>query len=173
MPRKKHKKRRGHFCWCCGTTRPNEQFSAKGRKRHLCRDCVRLGGEELEYQQALRNMERCIDFDGRIFRKRRKQFDTFLHHENPRVRAAAEELVAERQRNREEWQQAEREYEGFDIVEAFLRELEHELAAINRELTEAAELDRFSNHHELADINRKLAEAAEIDRCLLDIDISF
>lgn len=175
MPRKKHKKRRGHYCWCCGRTRPNEQFSGKGHKRHLCRDCAQLGGEELEYRQALRDMERCVDYDGRVFRKRRRQSDTFLHHKNPRIRAAAEELVADRKLVQEEWQQMESEYESYDVVEEVLREIECELAAINLELTEAAEMDRSSGNYddESARINRDLAEAAEINLCLPAIDTSF
>lgn len=175
MPRKKHKKRHGHYCWCCDRTRPNEQFSGKGHKRHLCRDCAQLGSEELEYQQALHDMERCVGTSGRVFKKRRRQFDTFLHHENPRIRIAAEELVADRKLVQEEWQQTEWEYESYDVVEEVLRELEYELAAINLELTEAAEMDRSSGNYdyEFARINRALAEAAEIDLCLPAIDTSF
>lgn len=163
MSGKKPKKRRGHYCWCCGQFRPNEQFSGKGHARHLCRKCARLGGEELEYRQALRDMERCIDYNGTILRKRRRQYETFLHHENPRIRAAAQEIVAQRRQDWEEWRLVEREYENYDVVEDILRNLEYECDCINRALHEAAEIDRCSDHNGLAAINRKLAEAAEID----------
>ncbi len=92
-------------------------------------------------------MERCVNYDGRVFRKRRRQFDTFLHHENPRIRAAAEELIADRKLVQEEWQQMEWEYESYHLVEEVLREIECELAAINLELTEAAEMDRPSDNY--------------------------
>ena len=89
---KRKTKRQGHFCWACGRYRPNEKFSGRGHARHLCRECAKLGAEELAYRQALRNMERCLDWGGGIRRRRRKAFQQFLEHENPRVRAAAEEI---------------------------------------------------------------------------------
>ena len=99
------KKHRGHYCWCCDRFRPDEQFSGKGHARHLCRDCARLGREELEYRQALRDMERCVGSGGRVFKKRRTQFDAYLHHENPRIRAAAKEIVGCCDEVQEEWRQ--------------------------------------------------------------------
>lgn len=29
----------GHYCIICGRTRPNEKFSGKGHRRHICKDC--------------------------------------------------------------------------------------------------------------------------------------
>jgi hypothetical protein len=37
------KKRRGHYCRGCGINRPNEKFSGKGHKQHICKDCKRKG----------------------------------------------------------------------------------------------------------------------------------
>ena len=92
---------RGHWCWFCGRIRPNEKFSAKGHARHLCRECARLGAEELEYRSAMWNLDRCID-GGFIRRKRRQEFNRFLEHENPRVRELAQQLLAEDARLRAE-----------------------------------------------------------------------
>lgn len=39
---------------------------------------ARLGGEELKYRQALSDMECCVDRDGQVFRKRRKQFEASM-----------------------------------------------------------------------------------------------
>lgn len=36
---------KGHFCYGCGENRPNEKFSGKGRKKHLCKKCIK---EELD-----------------------------------------------------------------------------------------------------------------------------
>ena len=106
MARKKRGKRyRGHWCWCCGRIRANEKFSGKGHARHLCRDCARLGAEELAYRQAERNLERCLDWNGLIRRKQRAQFNRFLEHENPRVRAVAQKMLAEDTRLRAEWRE--------------------------------------------------------------------
>ena len=140
--RKKGSKRRGHFCWCCGMTRPNEQFSGKGHKRHLCRECMRLGPEELQVQQALRNMEKCVSPRGRVFKRRRKEFDTYLQHENPRIRAAAEGLLKPYDDFVEDWCQPPWEYATYDSLAEARRVLAEEQRAINESLNEAAELDR-------------------------------
>jgi hypothetical protein len=39
------KKIRGHFCYVCGRTRPNEKFSGKGHSAHQCKDCKTEGKE--------------------------------------------------------------------------------------------------------------------------------
>lgn len=31
----------GHYCKICGRTRPNEKFSGKGHRNHVCKDCSR------------------------------------------------------------------------------------------------------------------------------------
>ena len=111
-----HKKRRrklaGHYCWACDRRRANEKFSGRGHARHVCRDCAKLGAEELAYRQALRNLERCMTWEGLIPRKRRRSFERFLNHDDPRIRACAEEMLkqdaAERalRRSAAEWDEA-------------------------------------------------------------------
>ena len=32
----------GHYCRICGRERPNEQFSGKGHRIHVCKHCQRL-----------------------------------------------------------------------------------------------------------------------------------
>lgn len=91
--RKRHKhKRPGHWCWSCGKVLPNERFSGKGHARHLCKECAKLGVEELEYRQALRNLERCITWDGIIPRKQRRNLERFLQHNDERIRIEAEKM---------------------------------------------------------------------------------
>jgi hypothetical protein len=85
----------GHFCWACCCRRPNEKFSGRGRARHLCRECSKLGADELAHRQALRNLDRCMSWEGIIPRKRRKSFEQFLDHKDPRIRARAEEMLEE------------------------------------------------------------------------------
>ena len=53
-------RRRGHFCWSCGRSLPNEQFFGRGHARHVCREFSRLGNEALEYRQAVRNVDRAL-----------------------------------------------------------------------------------------------------------------
>jgi hypothetical protein len=90
----KKRKKHGHFCWCCGRMRPNEKFSGSGHARHLCMECSKLGNSELQYRQDLRNLERLVTCEGIIGRKKRKAFNRFLEHPDPRIRLYAEELAA-------------------------------------------------------------------------------
>lgn len=48
----KKKKRRGHYCKGCGTYKPNEKFSGKDHRQHLCKECKKRGitGEEDLYE---------------------------------------------------------------------------------------------------------------------------
>lgn len=92
MSRKQRRKLRGHYCWACERYRSNERFSGRGHSRHVCRDCAHLGKDELEYRSAIRNLGRCVTLDGFIRRKQRKQFERFLEHSNPRVRAFARDI---------------------------------------------------------------------------------
>jgi len=97
----KRKKLPGHYCWVCGRRRPNERFSGSGHSRHVCRECAKLGAEELAYRQHVRDLERCITYEGFIARKRRVTFERFLRHEDPRIRAMAEERERVDAENRE------------------------------------------------------------------------
>jgi hypothetical protein len=83
---------REHYCWVCGRMRANDRFSGRGYARHVCKDCAPLGKKELAYRQEVHNLERLLDFDGRVRRKRREQFQRYLTHENERVRAYACEI---------------------------------------------------------------------------------
>jgi hypothetical protein len=42
------KKRRGHYCRICGSRKPNEAFSGKGHRTHVCKACSRMSQEERE-----------------------------------------------------------------------------------------------------------------------------
>jgi len=38
----------GHYCKICGRDRPNEKFSARGHKIHVCKECASLPKEEYD-----------------------------------------------------------------------------------------------------------------------------
>ncbi len=82
--------------------RPNERFSGRNHARHLCRECAHLPAEEREYREGERDIERLLHDGFHIPRRRRAQFDRFLHHPNARVRDLARRILDERQRNVEE-----------------------------------------------------------------------
>lgn len=90
----KKKKYRGHYCWCCGCIRPNEKFSGNGHRRHLCKDCKKLGKEEIAFRQHQRDIDRLLDWDGKIRRKTRHVFQSYLNHSDPRVQVYAEKVQA-------------------------------------------------------------------------------
>jgi hypothetical protein len=89
---KKRSQYHGWFCWCCGRFRANEGFSSRGHVEHVCRDCARLGREELDYRQHVRDIENTLGWDGGIRRQQRKAFERYLEHPNPRVRAFAVQI---------------------------------------------------------------------------------
>ena len=46
----------GHYCRLCGRTRPNEKFSGKGHRTHVCKDCARMPKEEkdaIEHEEEI------------------------------------------------------------------------------------------------------------------------
>jgi hypothetical protein len=94
MSPKRNNHRRGHYCWSCGKTRANEKFSGRGHAEHLCKDCARLGKEELAYRQTVRNLDRLLTWNSRIPRRHREQFRKYLNHKDERVRAYACQIEA-------------------------------------------------------------------------------
>ena len=43
----------GHFCRICGRSRPNEQFSGRGHRIHVCKKCQRVPREERDRMERL------------------------------------------------------------------------------------------------------------------------
>ena len=75
--------------------RPNERFSGGGHARHVCKDCHKLGAEELAYRQGVRDIDRMVQWEtGRVKRKQRHNLARFLRHPNERVRLYAERVAA-------------------------------------------------------------------------------
>ena len=74
--------------------RANEKFSGRGHAQHLCKDCARLGKDELAYRQTIRNLEQLVTCNGIVLRKNRERFRRYLKHRNERVRAYARQLAA-------------------------------------------------------------------------------
>ena len=38
----------GHYCRICGCVKPNEKFSGKGHRIHICKECAKRPKEEIE-----------------------------------------------------------------------------------------------------------------------------
>ncbi len=49
----KSRKKFGHYCRICGKRKPNEKFSGKGHKTHVCKKCASLPIEERNRREFL------------------------------------------------------------------------------------------------------------------------
>ena len=96
------KRRRGHFCWSCERSLPNERFSGGGHARHVCRECSKLGQEELEYRQTVRDSGRVLRSPYSISRRERALLEQHLQHPSPRVQLYVASLLYECERERAE-----------------------------------------------------------------------
>lgn len=50
------KKQRGHYCRVCRCVLPNEAFSGKGHRVHVCKECARLpkdGRDAIEHREEI------------------------------------------------------------------------------------------------------------------------
>lgn len=89
-----------------------------------------MGAAELNYRQAVRNLERHVTWEGIIGRKHRKSFERFLSHPDERIRKYAEQLAAEDVKERAFLREMEREWdevdpEGCEFEPSHQRENEH------------------------------------------------
>lgn len=46
----------GHYCWMCERDRPNEGFSGKGHRRHICKKCMRRPRAERDRIRAMNDI---------------------------------------------------------------------------------------------------------------------
>jgi hypothetical protein len=53
------KNRHGHYCRICGSSKPNEAFSGKGHRNHICKECSRLPKNEMD---AIEQKDEIINF---------------------------------------------------------------------------------------------------------------
>jgi hypothetical protein len=77
---------------------PNERFSGGGHKRHVCRQCQKLGPAELAVRQSIRNLQRHLGMSGLVPRKTMHFFQQALQDPEARVREYARERIAETER---------------------------------------------------------------------------
>lgn len=60
------KKKSGHYCQACGETRPNEKFSGKGYRQHICKDCKKKG--EKPFAQSTSIYDREVNYLNKAIR---------------------------------------------------------------------------------------------------------
>lgn len=80
--------RMGHYCRICGRRRPNEQFSGKGHKIHVCKRCQRLPKTQ---RQAIEDRDAIFGFmeQSHISQKNVARLEKMAKSEEPRVASLA------------------------------------------------------------------------------------
>ena len=78
----------GHYCRICGRQRPNEQFSGKGHRIHVCKRCqAKPKGE----RRVIENMDEIFRFmrQSHISEKNVVRLEQMVKSENPQVAGLA------------------------------------------------------------------------------------
>ncbi len=80
--------RMGHYCRICGRERPNEQFSGRGHKIHVCRRCNARPKNE---RQAIEDKDDIFAFLGQshISEKNVVHLERMAKSDNPQVASLA------------------------------------------------------------------------------------
>ena len=78
----------GHYCRICGRQRPNEQFSGKGHRIHVCKRCKAMRKSE---RQVVENMDDIFRFmrQSHISEKNVARLEQMMKSENPHVASLA------------------------------------------------------------------------------------
>jgi len=74
----------GHWCRICGCNKPNEKFSGKGHKNHICKECSKKPKEEID---AIDHEEEIFGFmnQSNISKKNISRLHKLQHSENKRI----------------------------------------------------------------------------------------
>jgi hypothetical protein len=78
----------GHYCKICGRKRPNEQFSGRGHRIHVCKRCNAKPKSE---QQAVEDKDDIFGFmnQSRISERNVARLEQMTKSENPKVASLA------------------------------------------------------------------------------------
>jgi ribosome-binding protein aMBF1 (putative translation factor) len=78
----------GHYCRICGRERPNEQFSGKGHKVHMCKRCVAMPKSE---RQAIEDKDDIFGFleQSHISEKNVARLERMAKSDHPQVASLA------------------------------------------------------------------------------------
>jgi hypothetical protein len=82
----------GHICWICGRQRPNEAFSGKGHKTHVCKECRRLPAAQREKSQIEEDLYGFVR-QSRISEKNMARLEVWAAHDDTEIREVAVVLL--------------------------------------------------------------------------------
>jgi hypothetical protein len=82
----------GHYCRICGRERPNEQFSGKGHRIHVCKHCQRLPKSQ---RRAIEDRDDIFGFmqQSHISKKNLARLEQLAKSEEPRLAEIVLELA--------------------------------------------------------------------------------
>ncbi|OGC08403.1 hypothetical protein A2V82_11870 [candidate division KSB1 bacterium RBG_16_48_16] len=74
----------GHYCRVCGRVRPNEKFSGKGHKDHVCKEC---SGMPREKREAIEQEDEIFGYlkQSHISTKNVSRLRTLVQSDNKRI----------------------------------------------------------------------------------------
>jgi len=74
----------GHYCRICGRMRPNEKFSGKDHKIHVCKECSRKPKDEIE---AIEQKDEIFKYlkQSHISKKNIKRLNSLTSSNNDRI----------------------------------------------------------------------------------------
>ena len=81
-----------HFCYYCGESKPNEAFSGKGHRRHLCRACHSIPAAEREESELWGRLHDLMD-QSNISKKNIVWLKSLLEHSNQSIRAHSQLIL--------------------------------------------------------------------------------
>jgi len=74
----------GHYCRICGRSRPNEQFTGRGHRIHVCKKCQRLPREQRDRIERLDELHGFLHQSG-ISAKNIARLEALTCHSDPEV----------------------------------------------------------------------------------------
>jgi hypothetical protein len=83
----------GHYCRICGCYRPNESFSGKGHRIHICRKCSKLPREVRFRIETLDEIWGFLD-QSNISAKNIRRLELLVQQDDPEVRKTAAVVLA-------------------------------------------------------------------------------
>ena len=86
---KKNEIAMGHYCRICGKNKPNEKFSGKGHKNHICKECSRKPKSEIDEIDLLSEISGFLS-QSNISRKNIKRLSDLTKFEKVNIAEMAE-----------------------------------------------------------------------------------
>jgi hypothetical protein len=74
----------GHYCRICGRIKPNEKFSGKGHRIHICKKCAQRPKEEIEKIEQGQEIYNFLS-QSHISKKNITRLNILKESENPKI----------------------------------------------------------------------------------------